>query len=1177
MYFSACGWGKAAMCCRIATLFVLLTACLCLPVRGFAAEDSGAVDFNRDIRPILAKRCFACHGQDADNREAGLRLDDRTAALSKLESGAIALVPGKPERSELIRRITTRDADLVMPPADSGEALEPAEIGLLKKWVTQGAPFARHWSFVNPAKSPLPKVKNAAWSRNAIDAFILARLDTAGLKPSREADKYSLVRRVSFDLRGLPPSPREVEQFLADRSADAYEKMVDRFLADKAYGERWARMWLDLARYADSCGYGSDPLRPNAWRYRDWVIDAFNRNLPYDQFTIDQLAGDLLPKPTLDQQIATAFHRNTMTNTEGGTDDEEFRVAAVKDRVDTTIQVWMGLTMGCAKCHNHKYDPVTQQEYYRFYAFFNQTADRDLPNEDPIIPAPTPEMISATRKIEVEVASLKKQLDTPTATLTAAQAKWEARLRATPKWTTLPAITAKAKSGITLKPLDDGSILASDSSPPNDTYTVTASVPLKRITAVRLEALPDDSLPFDGPGRGAKGEFVLSRFSAGLVPQTELDRSFAGRYVQISIPGAMKILHLAEVQVFSGGKNVATLGKARQSSTSNDAPAKLAIDGNTNGDFFKARSTTHNVTEKDPWWEVDLGAAKSIEKIVVFNRTDGNTSSRLANFVISVFDKPASDAKRQPIWRETIKAAPNPSATYQPTGRREVAFGIAHADATRSSFSAQAAIDPKSKGNAGWSAPAGANGSAIQFVTKAPLAVAAKTSLVVTLDHRHPQLRWTLGRFRLSVTDDARIQQRAGLPVDVLAGIDTPAVKRTPTQVNRLAGYYRSIAPELKSVRDRVAQLEKSKPTYSTVPVMQELPADKRRKTHIMVKGSFLVQGDEVQPGVLAAFHAFGKQSSVNRLGAAEWIVDRENPLTARVAVNRLWANIFGVGLVETEEDFGTQGEMPSHPELLDWLAVHFMDDLKWDTKALLKTILTSAAYRQSSAANARALQVDPSNRLLWRAPRYRLEAEMIRDQALTLAGLLSRKTHGPSVYPPQPPGLWRAAFNGQRTWPTSKGEDRYRRGLYTFWRRTVPYPSMATFDAPSREACTVRRIRTNTPLQALVTLNDPVYVEAAQALARRIVREAKDSTADKARHGLQLCLVRPPEKRQVVAVSRLYESELAHYRKHLDEAKQIATEPLGALPEGMKADELAAWTIVANVLLNLDGVLTRN
>ncbi|HUG90761.1 MAG TPA: DUF1553 domain-containing protein [Planctomycetaceae bacterium] len=1029
--------------------FLVATACVLLAGEPVTAEgpEASRIDFSRDVRPILAKNCFACHGPDDEHREAGLRLDLRDAALGQLDSGSTAIVPGKPDQSELYRRVTAEDEFERMPPPDSGRRLTPDDIAALGRWIEGGASYAGHWAFARPARPPLPGVKAAGWPRNGIDHFILARLERVGLAPSPEADPYALVRRVSLDLRGLPAAPAEVDEFVSDSRADAYERMVDRFLADPAFGERWARVWLDLARYADSRGYGSDPLRPHIWRYRDWVIEAFNRNLPYDQFTIEQLAGDLVGGATdaaetnpqrqpgqpadeaaghfLDPLVATAFHRNTMTNTEGGTDDEEFRVAAVKDRINTTMQVWMGLTAGCAQCHNHKFDPLSQREYYSLYAIFNQTADADRGDEFPTLPAPTPLMLAEADRIDRRIAGLQRQLETPT------------------------------------------------------------------------PALADEQQTWEGGIRSAAGQKI------------------AGRFVRIELPGREKILSLAEVQVFSGEANVAPAGQASQSSTAFGGKPERAIDGNTDGRYAEANSTTHTRNESDPWWEVDLGGARPIDRIVVWNRTDHDLHQRLAGFRLIVLGE-----SRQTVVRQEIAEAPHPS--------REIALD----------------------------------------------------------------------------------GPRSAVPAELLPVIDLEPDLRTAEEREQLAAHFRSIAPSLKPVRDEIARLETAKPEFPLLPVMQELPPDRRRTTHVMLKGNFLSPGEAVEPAFPEAFRSPRPGGPIDRLVLARWLVDDDNPLTARVAVNRFWARIFGVGLVETEEDFGTQGELPSHPELLDWLALEFVggtedrgsrnedrDDRPasqadqstkhhsplithppraWDIKRLLKLIVTSAAYRQSSRITAELLAADPHNRLLARAPRFRLEAETVRDQALALSGLVSRKLGGPSVYPPQPEGLWRAAFNGERTWATSEGADRYRRGLYTFWRRTIPYPSMAAFDAPSREICTVRRAQTNTPLQAFVTLNDPVYVEAAQSLARRILSEGGATPDERVAWALRACLSRPAESDQVAALTELYRSELDHYRQHTEAARSLATDPLGPLPEGVDPAEAAAWTVVANVLLNLDGVLTR-
>ena len=842
-------------------LLVLLAAG---SLSGRAADK---VDFNDDIRPIISAKCFHCHGPDEKSRKAKLRLDVREEAVKEHEDGR-PIVPGDLKASTLIARITSTDRDEVMPPPKEDHALTAEEIGLLKKWIAQGAEYKPHWSFQKPERPAMPQfATHASGVRNPIDAFILARLGAAGLKHSPEADRYTLIRRLTFDLAGLPPTPVEVEAFVNDQSADADEKVVDRLLASPAFGERWAKMWLDLARYADSTGYGSDKFRLNIWPYRDWVVAAFNRNLPYDQFTIEQLAGDLLPEPTREQLVATAFHRNTMTNVEGGTIDEEYRVAAVKDRIATTGQVWMGLTVGCAQCHTHKFDPISHKDYYSFYGVFNQTEDSDREDEAPTMPLTTPEQQAKMDALKSEIAALELKLSAASPEVEAEQHEWEA--------------------------------------------------------------------------------------------------SVAQQHGFVGPP---------------------------------------------------------------------LTAFEVVRKIV--------------------------------------------------------------------------ALEPS---------------------------------------------------------------------------------EREPKQREELAAYFRplskALAPLHQQLSAKRAELASIKPVK--LPVLRELAAGKRRETHVLNKGNYLTPNEKVEPQLLSAFSTFVPATpKIDRLAAARWIVNPENPLTARVAVNRFWSQLFGAGLVESEEDFGTQGALPSHPELLDWLAVTFASPksgdsaqpgLGWDAKALLKLMVTSATYRQTSRVTPEMLEKDPRNRLLAHAARRRLDAESVRDQALALSGLLSSKMGGPSVYPPQPEGLWKVAFNGgQNAYPTSRGEDRHRRGLYTFWRRTMPNPSMTTFDAPSREACTVRRLPTNTPLQAFVTMNDPAFVECAQALARRIVREGGGSVDSRLKFALQLCTVRPPGDAQVKALAALYESELTAYRADKGAATELATKPLGPLPANADPAEMAAWTVVANVLLNLDAVLTK-
>ncbi len=950
-------------------------------------------DFATEVRPILARNCFSCHGPDEESREAELRLDTRDGATTELLTGAVAVVPGDSKASELIARITTDDESLRMPPPDSGHELTAADRKLLAEWIAAGAKYAKHWSFVKPTRPELPSVKQPGWPQNAIDYFTLAAMEHRELSPEPAANRYTLIRRLSLDLRGLPPSREEVHNFVSDNKPGAYDRLVDRFLADPAFGQRWAALWLDLARYADSAGYGSDPLR-TIWPYRDWTINAFNANQPFDEFTIDQLAGDLRTDPTPEQIVATAFHRNTMTNTEGGTDDEEFRVAAVKDRVDTTLQVWMGLTMGCAKCHNHKYDPIAQEEYYETYAIFNQTEDADRSNESPTMSDPTTAITHVRSEYQAQIDQLTAKLTQTTPAIEQAQAKWEAE---------------------TLKSLAQASDLTQ------------------------------------------------------------------ARFVRIELPGKSRMLSLAEVQVFSEGKNIAPGGSATQSSVDYDGPPKLAIDGNTDGHFFNAKSTTHTKTENDPWWEVDLGKVAAVERVIVWNRTDGNVGSRLNDFHVVLLDE-----NRKPVFKSKALKPPSPSLTVQPTG------GIQ-------------------------------------------------------------------------------------LPDEIQTLVKIPAEKRTAAQTEQLAKYYRGFTPLLDPVRKEIARLEKQMPALPTVPVFRELPMDKRRSTFLMLKGNFLSPGPEVGPSVPEEF-ALGIEpdGEWNRMELARWLVHPDNPLTARVTANRFWAQFFGRGLVVTEEDFGTQGELPSHPKLLDWLATELVRT-GWDMKAFMRTMVTSATYRQSSVITSEKQQRDPGNQWFARGPRFRLKAEMVRDQALALSGLLARKIGGPSVYPPQPEGLWRAAFNGRdRKWATSSGLDRYRRGIYTFWRRTVPYPAMATFDAPSREICNIRRIRTNTPLQAFVTMNDPAYVEMSQALGRRIWRNG-ETVRDRLRFGLELCLVRPASDEELRTLEQLYSELLANYEAEPEDANKLATDPLGPLPDGLSPAEAAAWTVVGNVLLNLDAVMMKD
>ena len=1139
------------------------------------APSAESVDFVRDIQPIFQENCYKCH--DAAKHKGGMRLDSKATAFIGGDSGDPSIVPSQPDRSKLIQLVRGDDPNSVMPP--KGKRLTSQQVDLLVRWVKQGAnwpdgvdhPSAAltHWSFIKPVRPAVPETKNGAWARNPIDHFVLAKFGENGLEPSPEADRYTLVRRLYLDLIGLPPSPQEVDEFVNDKSSDAYERLVDRLQANPHYGEKWARQWLDLARYADSAGYGSDPLRFTTFRWRDWVIDAFNRNEPYDQFSIEQIAGDLLPNATQEQLIATAFNRNTMTNTEGGTDPEEFRVEAVKDRTDTTFEVWMGLTMGCAKCHTHKYDPITNREYYQAFAFFNQTEDANRQDESPTIATPTPQQAARIASLKQQIEQAEKHLNDP-ANWAAAQSQWEHALAAyRPNWVVLNPASATAASGATLTTQSDGSILASGTRGKTDTYTITAHTDLKEITAFRVEALTDSSLPHNGPGRGDDGGFVLSNFSVVAAPLNR--RSLRGRYVRIQLPGQERILHLAEVQVFHGSENLALKGKASQSSTDFGGDARLAIDGITNGDY-NAHSVSHTAKSDKPWWEVDLGSPEELDKIVVWNRTDGGFWERLRDWRVIVLDE-----RHEVVWDKRIEPPANPSHSIDLSGTRSIALKDATEDyfqTTGGRWTAAKAADPNAGQNSGWAiGPQVGQTHAAVFQTAQDVALEDGATLTFTLSQASPDA--PIGRLRISTTVDPRPVPQ--IPQAVTEALAVAPELRAPAQRAGLFDYFRATSTEAISEREHIAQLHKEledvKPAVTAV--MRELPPDKRRETHVLIKGNFLNKGPVVEPAAPAAFNPWPSAAPHDRLGLAMWLVSKDNPLTARVEVNRLWAQLFGAGIVETQEDFGTQGQPPSDQPLLDWMACEFMDS-GWDLKRMVKLMVSSAAYRQSSRASPEKIAKDPQNRLISRGPGKRLEAEFVRDQALSLSGLISLKMYGPSVYPPQPDGLWQAAFNGERTYPTSTGEDRYRRGIYVFWRRTVPYPSMATFDAPSREVCTLRRIQTSTPLQAFVTLNDPVYVECAQALARRIMMQGGPTTEDRARFALRLCLCRPPEEQQVWRVVTLYDTELEHYQKDQKAAMEIATSERGALPAGLWAGDAAAWTVCANVLLNMDGVLTK-
>lgn len=1150
------------------------------------SSTAPAVDFNRDVRPILSNRCLACHGPDDGQREAGLRLDDPASATTKLESGKTAISPGKPAESELLQRIHSTDNDLRMPPPEFGQPLTAAEQQILERWIAGGAQFARHWSYSPPQRPavPQPAQQHATWVRTPIDNFALHTMQQHGLQPQAQAPPHVLLRRVFLDLIGLPPTPAEATTWLARLSPagstpeindHAWQELIEHLLQRPEYGEYWACKWLDLARYADSSGYADDPAR-TMWPYRDWVIRAFNSGMPFDQFTLEQLAGDLLPNPTEDQLIATAFHRNTMTNNEGGTQDEEFRNVAVVDRVNTTMAVWMGSTFSCAQCHNHKYDPLSQEEYFKVFAVLNNTEDADRGDDSPKLQFFTQTQKQRRSEIEQRQTAIRQLFTASTAALEASQQTWENSLQKPIDWAPLAPSQLNRSSGQPAQIQPNGTILISQPAE-KDVYVVDLPLTALRQTfgeqplaALRLQTQPTAELPGNGAGLGG-GNFVVTEVRAEWLPEN--NAAPAARFVRIAIPGNSRILSLAEVQVISQGLNIAPKGKASQSTTDFNGPAELAIDGNTNGDFLR-KSVTHTAISDAPWWEIDLQTAVPVEKIIVWNRTDNNLQSRLADFTITLLDE-----QRNEVSSRTVAEAPRPSVEVTPGNSRTIRLAAAAADFSQDGFLPEEVLDGKTEPENGW-AVGGVTTVSHELVLALADALPLQDGgiLRLTIEQNSPYAGHLLGKFQLHATANTAAVARTKVPASIITLLETPAPQRTAEQTAQLATWYRTnAAPELAAERSELTQLQKElvvmKPEGSVL-VMRELPADKRRRTQLQYRGNYLDKGPDVDVGVPAVFHPLQTAEQPARLQFARWLVSRDNPLTARVQVNRLWEELFGRGIVLTSEEFGSQGELPTHPELLDWLAVELMDS-GWDLKAIQRLIVSSAVWRQSSLVTPEAARIDSDNRWLARGPRVRLRSETVRDQALAVAGLLSHKMYGPPVKPPQPSLGLSAAFGSSTDWQTSTGEDRYRRALYTTWRRSNPYPSMATFDAPNREVCTLRRNRTNTPLQALVTLNDPVYVEAAQALARRML-ETPGSIEQQLASGMQTALIRSATPAELQELKALFEDARTSYAQNPTAAITFATDPLGPLPTGMKPEDAAAMTVAAGVILNLDEMLMK-
>lgn len=1177
---------------------------LCLTL--MAATPKGP-DFNTAVRPILSQHCFKCHGPDDLSRKGNLRLDLRDSAIHAAKSGAVALVPGKPQSSELVARIHSRDPDEVMPPPSTRQTLTDAEKKTLEAWIAAGAEYVPHWAFQRPRAITPPQAGTSNWPRNPIDQFVFQRLRQHGFSPSEAADPYTLARRVSLDLTGLPPTPAEVEAFLKDPSDSGYERWVDQLLASPRYGERWGRRWMDLARYADTNGYEKDRTR-SIWPWRDWVIRALNADMPFDRFTIEQLAGDLLPNATPDQRIATGFHRNTMLNEEGGIDPLEFRFHAMTDRVATTGTTWLGLTVGCAQCHTHKYDPIPHREYYQLMAFLNNTEEPDMELPDP--------------SEEAQYQARLSEADSLTATLAEQFPIEEAA------WSTPTLTEARSKKGATVRPMEDQSALFTGVTPETDTLTLVVTTRETRVDRLRLDTLLDEALPKKGPGRVAHGNFVLSELKVTAAPwdapdriqkialhqaQADVEQSGfpAGNAIddqlqtgwavdvggnQLNQPHHLTVRFREEVAFPSGirfeitlehqqaaqhliGRPRIQLGRTVSDGRSVAERRKSAAEAAFQKWLGKARSSAVR------WSPLRPSSATSNLPLL----TVQDDASILASGDISKSDtyQLTFNAPSEAVTAVRLEALPDPHlpkngpgmAYYEGpkgdfflgelsliAGGQSVRWKSSSQSFGKNAFGAEAtaALAVDGDPQTGWST-AGREGQRHEavFVPEAPIPGNADLKLSLLFGRHYA---CSLGRFRVSVTTQAGGVQARDLPTELEPLLLIADAALTEAQRSQLRRHFLLTTPELGESQKRIAQL-RQRPTPKTTLVMQERPPGNPRPTFLHRRGEYLQPTDRVEPGVLSAIATLPSNLPPNRLGLARWLVSTNNPLTARVTVNRQWQAFFGKGLVRTTEDFGYQGDSPSHPELLDWLAVDFMEH-GWSLKRLHKQIALSATYRQSSRTRPEHLTQDPDNRWLARGPSVRLDAEIIRDAALKASGLLSDTMGGPGVYPPQPSGVMEAAWGGS-AWPTSEGQNRYRRSLYTFTKRTAPFAMFNTFDAPTGESCLARRETSNTPLQALTLLNDVFFIEVSQAMGRDLARQP-GSVSQRIQSAFQRCMTRPPTEAELQSLETFWNNQFQRFQTQELDAAAVAGPGEGSIVEQ------ATWAALSRALLNLDEMITK-
>ncbi len=1184
------------------TVFLVVWAGGAYSLNAVSKKD---INFSRDIRPILSENCFKCHGADEQERKSKLRLDDPEAANQPAKSGHRAWVAGKPQDSELVKRILSTDPDEVMPPPATKKTLTAEQKQMLENWIASGAKYNTHWAFIAPQRPSLPKVKDKQWPQNGIDYFTLSRLEKEGLKPSPQVNRYGLVRRVYLDLIGLPPTPEEADLFVNDTAPKALERLVDRLMDTPQYGERWARRWLDLARYADTNGYEKDRPR-SIWPYRDWVIQALNDDMPFDQFTIKQIAGDMVPNATQADRVATGFHRNTMLNEEGGADPLEFRYHAMVDRVSTTGTAWLGLTIGCAQCHTHKFDPITHNEYYGVMALLNNA-------DEPKLEIPTPDSVEKRKAIDAKIVQMEGDLPSKFAV---EEVTWE-----------YPLSTATTKAGVSNEKQEDGSWKFGEQDVAEYTFAFTTTKAIEART-LRLETIPHSSLPNQGSGFSTSGNFVLSELhlrisgqdSSGELKPIKLtkatsDFSQVGFGVEKAIDGDLKTgwavapqeskKHSAQfdlekpillpigtrcevrLEQHHGSKHV--LGGAKISlGVSVESPIPIEVRRRESleksfGAWVKLESS-----KAIHWEALKPDSAKSNEPILTIQED----RSVLASGDLTKKDTYDVTYKgtAQRITAMRLEALPHPSLPKGGPGRayyegpegdfllcefkassngKPIKFKSATVDFIKGasgigSNAGDGTIDDNPL--TGWSLGNGdGKPHAAVFILEEPIVLTQDLHINMLFEK---YFACSLGRFRLSVTSDAQPAEARGLSTEVEFAMVKPLQERTEADQLLLRRHFYQITPELAEARKDVQKQRDAMLKDPTTLVMSERPAGSTRTTRLHKRGEFLQPLHEVQPGVPSFLPNLDSKQPTNRLNFARWLVSPQNPLTARVTVNRQWHAFFGRGLVRTLEDFGYQGAAPSHPELLDWLAVEFRKK-DWSFKQLHKLIVTSATYQQSSELRPDLMDRDPQNILLARGPRYRVDAEMVRDSTLKASGLLSSKIGGASVFPPQPASVTTEGAYGPLTWTASTGEDRYRRSLYTYAKRTAPFAMFNTFDGPSGEACVARREVSNTPLQSLTLMNDVMMVEMAQALGKMIAAQPGDNSA-KARALFRRCMTRPPDLAEERMLIDFYTKQMERLNK-----KELDPSKLSGDKESPHA-ETAAWVAAARTVLNLDEAITK-